>query len=430
MLNYYTLLRENPDFAKLWIAQVISLFGDWFNFIALTALVSKYTEGSGLAISGLLLARFLSPLIAGPIAGVLVDRFDRKRLLIWSDILRACIGILLLWATTSHSYLWLIYAATIMQFMLSAVFEPGRSALIPHLVGKNSLLRANTLGNVTWSVMLAAGAAIGGVVASLWGPSVALAIDASSFALSALFLMRIRQTGAITETKTTAGTKRQASFRDGLRYVRRNPGIAAALSIKFGLSIGSVDTLMVAYATSLFVIGENGTASLGILYAAFGVGAVVGPIIFNRFSNGTIITMRRLVILSFLCVTLGWLLFGMAPSLLWAALALIVRASGGSVTWTYSSTILQMSAQDEYMGRVFSLDWMGFYSAITISTLTIGFLIDRLGKQSAPGIAAGTAVLSLIPVVAWGWAVFWLERRSAAQNIAEAQTPISRQSPP
>jgi MFS family permease len=424
MLSYFKLLRENTDFAKLWIAQVISLFGDWFNFIALTALVSRYTEHSGLAISALLLARFLPPLLAGPIAGVVVDRFDRKRLLIWSDILRACIGISLLLATTSRDYLWLIYVATIAQFVLSAVFEPGRSALIPHLVDKENLLRANTLGNVTWSVMLAAGAALGGVVASLWGPGVALIIDAGSFGLSAWFLARIRKSGAITETQSDH-SKRQASFRDGLHYVRQNPGIAAALFVKFGLSIGSVDALMVAYATTLFVIGENGTASLGILYAAFGVGAVVGPVIFNRFSDGSIMTMRRLVILSFLCVTLGWFLFGTASSLLWAALALIVRASGGSVTWTYSSTILQMSAQDEYMGRVFSLDWMGFYSAITISTLTIGFLIDGLGNKSAPAIAVGIAALSLIPVMVWGWAVFWLEKRSPVKQIPEVRANIS-----
>ncbi len=422
MLSFYRLLRQNPDFAKLWIAQVISLFGDWFNFIALTALVSRYTDSSGLAVSGLLLARFLPPLLAGPFAGVLVDRFDRKRLLIWSDILRACIGVLLL-SATSRDQLWLIYTATILQFTLSAVFEPGRSALVPHLVGKDNLLRANTLGNVTWSVMLAAGAALGGAVASLWGPAVALAIDAASFALSAFFLTRIHDI----KIEKTDQPKRQASFRDGLRYVGRNPGIATALSVKFGLSLGSVDALMVAYATSLFVIGENGTASLGILYTAFGIGAVVGPAIFNRFSDGTIMTMRRLVILSFLCVTLGWLLFGLSSSLLWASLALIVRASGGSVTWTYSSTILQMSAQDEYMGRVFSLDWMGFYSAITVSTLTIGFLIDHFGNQSAPAIAIGSAVLSLLPVIGWAWGVFWLERRDTLKSRADVQAKASSQ---
>ena len=84
MRSYIKLLRENPGFARLWYAQVVSLFGDWFNIIALSGLVAHYTDNSGLAVSGLLLARVLPPFIVSPFAGVLIDRFDRKRLLIIS----------------------------------------------------------------------------------------------------------------------------------------------------------------------------------------------------------------------------------------------------------------------------------------------------------------------------------------------------------
>jgi MFS family permease len=143
--------------------------------------------------------------------------------------------------------------------------------------------------------------------------------------------------------------------------------------------------------------------------------------VFNRFSDGSIATMRRLVILSFLCVTLGWFLFGISPTLLWAAFALIVRASGGSVTWTYSSTILQLSTADAYMGRVFALDWMGFNLAVTVSTLVTGLLIEQFGQQRAPAIALGNTALSLIPIAGWVWAVIWLERRAAAQLTHEAK---------
>ncbi|MBZ0288128.1 MAG: MFS transporter, partial [Anaerolineae bacterium] len=165
MPGYINLLRNNKDFSRLWLAQVVSLLVDWFNTVALSALVSQYTDGSGLAISGLLIARFLPPLIVSPFAGVLVDRFDRKRLLIASDVLRACIVLLLLFAG-GRDQLWLIYLMTVFQFILSAVFEPGRSAILPSLVTGNDLLRANTLSNVTWSAMLAVGAIVGGVVAA------------------------------------------------------------------------------------------------------------------------------------------------------------------------------------------------------------------------------------------------------------------------
>ena len=163
MRTYLTFLRQNPNFTRVWIAQIISLFGDWFNIIALSALVAQYTNKSGLAVSGLLLARVLPPFLISPFAGVVVDRFDRKRLLIMSDLLRTAIGISLLFATSADR-LWLIYVATIFQFMFSAFFEPARSALVPALVSKEQLLKANTLGNITWSVMLAVGAIIGGII--------------------------------------------------------------------------------------------------------------------------------------------------------------------------------------------------------------------------------------------------------------------------
>ena len=95
MSRYMQLLRNNPNYAYLWVSRMISLLGDWFNTIVLSALVNEYSGGSGLAISMFLMARFLPALVIGPYAGVLVDRFDRKRLLIYSDVLRT--GVVLMY---------------------------------------------------------------------------------------------------------------------------------------------------------------------------------------------------------------------------------------------------------------------------------------------------------------------------------------------
>lgn len=410
MSRYMQLIRRNPDFAYLWFASVVSLLGDWFNMIALSALVSEYSNNSGLAVSGLLLARFLPPMIVSPYAGVLVDRFNRKRLLIYSDLLRAIIVLLLLFAN-SPDRLWLIYVLTVAQFSLSAVFEPARGAILPSLVSEDELLPANTLSNVTWSVMLAVGAVIGGLTATLFGATTALLIDAATFGFSALLVSRVNPRRTTDQTTSTSeSTPKNSGFKDGLHYISANPGVLAALFIKFGLSIGSVDSLMIAYATSLFVVGENGTGSMGILYGAFGLGAILGPMLLNRYNDGTVVTMRRLVIISFACVTVGWLLFGFAPTLLLASLALIVRAMGGSATWTYSSTIIQMSVPDRFLGRVFALDWAGYYLAIATSTLLTGILLDHFGSQTAREITIGTGLLSIIPVILWIGAVYWLER--------------------
>lgn len=409
MLSYITLLKENSGFARLWMAQVISLFGDWFNIIALSALVAQYTDKSGLAVSGLLLARVLPPFLVSPFAGVLIDRFDRKRLLIISDVMRTLIGLSLFFAT-SPDRLWIIYMATIIQFMFSAIFEPARSALMPSLLPPEHFLKGNVLSNVTWSVMLAVGAVIGGVITAIFGITTALVVDVSSFALSALILASIHvPSRPVEHYNPDLPRKASRGFLDGIAYARRHPHILIVLLVKAGLSVGSVDTLMIAYGTALFVIGENGTGSLGILYAAFGVGALLGPALLNRFNNGQVHTMRRLMIISFAWVTVGWFLLGLAPSLWLAALALMVRAMGGSATWTYSSTIIQMSADNAYLGRMFSLDWAAYYMAVTISTLVTGQVLEVMGNDSAHAIAIVTGILSLVPLLAWIVAVRWVE---------------------
>lgn len=410
MLSYIPFLRQNPNFTRLWFAQIISLFGDWFNIIALSALVAQYTNKSGLAVSGLLLARVLPPFLVSPFAGVLVDRFDRKRLLIISDLLRTAIGISLFFSTSADR-LWIIYVATIFQFVFSAIFEPARSAFLPALLPKDQLIKANTLSNITWSVMLAIGAMIGGIITAVFGTTTALIVDAASFGVSALILMTIHVNANLVQpTHSDSAPIAKTGFRDGLAYARKHPQIAIVLLVKFGLSVGNVDTLMIAYGTALFVVGENGTGSLGLFYAAFGLGALLGPALLNHYNNGQVMTMRRLMIVGFVWVTLGWILLGLAPSLWFAALALIVRAMGGSATWTYSSTVIQMSTDHSYLGRMFSLDWAAYYFAVTVSTLITGRVLDAIGSIHAPQVALVTGVLSLIPLAGWVFAVRWVER--------------------
>src|SRR5678815_4347597 len=179
MRDYFSLLQLRPQFRSLWLAQVISLMGDWFNTIASVIIVSRYSA-SGLAVGGLFLARALPPFLLSPVAGVVADRFARRTILILSDILRACIvlGFLLV---DRPGRLWLLYVLTVLQFSVSAFFEPARAALVPALVENKELLTANTLSSITWSAMLALGGAIGGLTASLFGVKVSLVVDALTF---------------------------------------------------------------------------------------------------------------------------------------------------------------------------------------------------------------------------------------------------------
>src|SRR5579862_9265087 len=122
MHNYARLLRNNPDYARLWFAQVISLLGDWFDTITLLTLVAAYSpvEYKGLAVSGLLLARYIPPMIISPFGGALIDRLDRKKLMIWSNWLRALVVLGLVLTTRGPQWLPVIYVLSVAQFSLSA----------------------------------------------------------------------------------------------------------------------------------------------------------------------------------------------------------------------------------------------------------------------------------------------------------------------
>ncbi|MEO1290850.1 MAG: MFS transporter, partial [Chloroflexota bacterium] len=252
MQRYLRLLRDNPEYTKLWLAQVISLTGDWFNTIVLIGLVTQYSGNSALAISLFLTLRVLPPLLLGPFAGVLLDRFNRKHILMWSNILRAIIVPLYLFATGPET-LWIIYVVVIAQFTLSTVFEPGQGAILPALVKPDDIVEGNTLFSVTWSVMLALGAILGGVFAFFFGAQAALIADAATFAVAGALVAWIDYDPARGRKLTkdvTFDTDEQedTSFIEGLRYVRKTPQMAAALFVKFGQSFGNVDTLLSVFA--------------------------------------------------------------------------------------------------------------------------------------------------------------------------------------
>ncbi len=441
MNKYILLLRSNPGFALLWSAQIISLTGDWFNTIVLSTLVARFTDGSGLAVSLYLMARFLPPLIVGPFAGVLVDRFDRQRILVFSNIARTGVVLFFLFAMTPD-HLWLIYFLTILQFILSALFEPGQSAITPSLVPREDLVLANTLSSITWSAMLALGAIIGGIVAAIFGAELALVFDALTFALAAGLIAMIKFPEKAQQEQDEQ-SEETGSLIEGLRHVIKNPATSTILMIKGGGSIGNIDTLITIYATQVFIHQVDSQLSLGIMFSAFGLGAVIGPLILNHFHNGLVGQMSRLIIVGFACNVLGWLLMGTAQSLVPIITALIIRGIGSSSNWTYSSVIIQKTVPDRYLGRIFSLDMAVFQLITVISIIVHGAIIDLLTNNARldlflrvpevifhadiplrwgaittselSPVAWYTAAASFVPLVLWTLVVIHFEYRKTGQ---------------
>src|SRR5512145_1061869 len=189
-VGYIELLRSNRAFRQLWLGQVVSQMGDWFNTIALYTIILNLT-GSGRDVGLLLVARFVPSFLFGPLSVVVADRFSRQRIMIISDLLRALVVLGFLFVRSADQ-LWIIYVLTVLQLGLSTFFEPAKTAAIPSIVEDRELVAANAISSVTWSVMLTLGAAIGGIVTGWLGTNVAFVLDSLTYLLSAALIASVR----------------------------------------------------------------------------------------------------------------------------------------------------------------------------------------------------------------------------------------------
>lgn len=414
MKAYLTLLRLRPQFRYLWLAQVISLTGDWFNTIASVILINRYTDSS-LAVGGLFLARALPPFLAGPFAGVVADRFNRKAVLIVADLLRAGIVLGFLFVDRPER-VWLLYVLSIVQFTVSAFFEPALAAILPTLIAKEELLTANTLSSTTWSAMLTLGAAIGGVVAAIFGTRIALVIDSSSFILSALLVLQI----AMPKTAAATGPHHSgwADFVAGLGYVRQRPNIGVLTLVKAMGQIGSIDVMGAIYAERVFHFGQDGAATLGLMLAGFGIGAVLGPLVGNLFHDHSARMLKRAIVGGYVAIVIAWVILGVSPTLPLVLLGCVLRGMGGSLNWTYSDVLLQMTVPNNFLGRVYALDFGLFTLAMSVSVWLTGLALDHYIADPR-FLAIVLAAISIGPVVIWGTTVRW-QTSEAVREPSEA----------
>src|SRR6266403_3192538 len=159
-LGYGELLRVNRNFRYLWLGQVVSQMGDWFDTIAVYTIALRLT-GSSRSVALIMVARFLPTVVLGPGAGVIADRFSRRSIMIASDIMRAIVVLGFLFVRRPDQ-MWRVYVLTVLQLTFSAFFEPAKTAVIPSIVSDRELVSANAIASVTWSAMLTLGAAMGG----------------------------------------------------------------------------------------------------------------------------------------------------------------------------------------------------------------------------------------------------------------------------
>jgi predicted MFS family arabinose efflux permease len=390
-----TLIRSNRDFRLLWFGQIVSQLGDWFNIVALFALLFELT-GSATAVAALMVMQMLPVALVGPLAGVVVDRFDRRRIMIAADLLRgtAVLGLLLV---RTPETVWLAYVVTGIMVACSGFFEPARSATVPSIVPREQLVAANAISTGTWSAMLAIGAALGGGVAAWLGRDAAFLLNATSYLLSALFLLRMRVPRVEEASRAVIGLR---GVIDGLTYIRGHREVARIALVKGGWAIvGGALLLLTVFGDRIFRIGDSSDAGIGILYASRGVGALAGSLIVSVIASrkGNLI---RLIAPAYFVAGACYASLAIVPSIGMAALAVIAAHVFGSILWVSSNVLLQLQVPDAYRGRVFSAELIVL--ALVQSTVAYGTALSLDLWQVDPRVLAAVVGFGLwIPALAW-----------------------------
>jgi MFS family permease len=402
--GYLEVLRAWPDFRRLFAARTISLLGDWFSLIAIVALLRETVGSDPRALGGVLILRLLPYFLAGPVAGVVADRVSRKLVMVTSDVVRAALILAMIAAPAMPRPVAFIYVLTALQVAGSAFFEPARSAALPQLVPQRHLAAANALGAIAWSSMFALGAALGGVVADVFGWRAALAIDATTYLVSARLVSRIvlprraRKRRAV-DWPTLTGAR---DFLEGVRFIAARPAVATVIFIKSGWGLAGAATLFLTlFGERVYAIADRPDLGVALLLTARAVGTAIGPLLARRLVvDESPAAMRRLLGVAFVWPTVWYLLFSWVSQPYVAAGCVVLAHFGGSVLWVYSTVLLQRMVPEAYLGRVMSTDLGLTTLTISASTWLYGLLAGLPGADLRTLLRA-MAVSVLVPAAVW-----------------------------
>ena len=391
----YARVATSPTYFPLWLGQLISNFGDTLHYIALVVLVFRLT-GQGLAVAGLVAAEVVPVLVLGPVAGVVIDRFSRKAVLIGADVVRAGLVLTLLWPQGA----WHAYVVAAGLAAGNTFFNPTVQAVIPVLTTEEQRLAANS---VAWStgrlVQILASAVAGGVIA-LIGTGPAFATNAASFVVSALLLSRLRIPAHAGQLG--AGTKRGldsyfGDARAGLAFARRDRFVSRLLLVQAlaSLATGATSAMLVVLSERHLHLPPAGFAWL---IGAIGVGALLGPLIPNTFARDY--RDARWLFGPYVIRGLGDVLLAVFTPLPIALVLLFVYGLNTSTGMVVFNSTVQGAVPDVVRGRVFTLLDVTWSAMRLLSLAFGGLLVDAVGVERLfwmGGVLLATAgVLGLV----------------------------------
>jgi predicted MFS family arabinose efflux permease len=409
---YLDLLRREKDFRRLYLAQLIALGGDWFAIIPLLVLLPRLT-GTGLWGALVLAADTALFALASPYAGTVVDRLDRRRVLVVANAV-AGVAALLLLLVRSEATAWVALVAIGLVAAAKAFAQPAGAAALPNLVGPDDLATASVLNGASWGTMLAVGAGLGGLVAGALGTQACFLLDAvlllGAAALVATTTRSFSDPAAVPRERRPA----RADIAEALGYARREHRVLALLTCKGGPAFGNgALSLFPLFGATAFGLGPLG---VGLMYSARGLGALLGPLLLSRRARRPA-ALYGVLAASMTLFGAGYLALSVTPWFWLALVCLVVAHAGGGANWILSTYGLQATVPDALRGRVFSADATLATLVIAGSQVAFGLLSAAVPARTL--LAAAGAVV-LLYAACWWPAVRRLRLPAVGPVLSEA----------
>jgi MFS family permease len=404
MSEFLALLRTNRNYRYSWTGQVVSEIGDHFNNIAVFSL-ALHATGSGLVVSGVMLARAVPAVLAGPLAGVLLDRLDRRKVMIGSDLVRAIVALGFI-LTVYWPRPWLLFLLSGLLMGASPFFTSGRASILPRITSPRELHTANALTQTTQWTTLTIGTMAAGFSAAQLGYAAAFAINSLSFLFSAWAIWRMRSPEGgfrpVPKPLTTANVARPwHEYVEGLRYMRRQPLILgiALLGVGWASGGGAAQILFTLFGE---VVYERGPAGIGIIWGFAGVGLIVGGAAAHALGPRlTFARYRRLIALCYLVHGSAYVVFSQMTSFGLALVFIALSRAAVAISSVLNMSLLLKHVADEYRGRVFATNESLVWATMMLSMLAAGIASQHVNPRV---IGAWSGVLSSLTAVYWVWA--------------------------
>lgn len=425
MVSFATLLKKNRNYRAAWGGQVVSEIGDHFNNIAVFSLALGNTK-SGLVVSGVMLARAVPAILAGPLAGVLLDRLDRKRVMIASDLVRAAVASCFI-LTVDGQHTWLLYLLSALLMFASPFFTSGRAAILPSIADREELHTANSLTQTTQWTTLTIGTFLAGASVAHFGYKWAFFCNALSFLASAGSIALLKAPPGGFRPKREALTEAEVvrpwhEYMEGLRYMRGSPLIFGIALIGVGWATGGGAAQIL---FSLFgeVVFNRGPAGIGIIWGFAGVGLLAGGAFAYWWGQrAKFAAYKRAIVICYVIHGGAYIVFSQMRGFYWALFFIALSRAAVGVSSVLNMSQLLRHVPDAFRGRVFATMESMVWSTMMVSMMLAGIASQYYDPRV---IGAWSGALSSTTAIFWAWAN-WSGRlpEPASEGVAPVEVEV------